>query len=496
MRIFIIFALSLFCMSLAAQPIVVNEANATKKGIVEKDLDKKYGNAPEVGTDIPISISSKFRNAYNDVLGSDIRVKTYITSQVYFNDRGKVDYCIYKVDETMRVVMNQTGKPAPPKQNLDSLSKVIDAGLPEQLKDYVSRRHVGRKGHMVLYSVLEISKPDPREVAKQDSLMKKLMAENKGSEHQVIVRDSVVKSLEEALAVKDSLKVKELFIEKAMLETVPAVIYRFPNLEMLSLSDNDIEQVDIDLSRLPKLNHLKLTGNILRNNSLQLTSNKTLKLLNLQSNQITDIPDAVRNCKKLETLWLGRNTMTGLTNRSFRKLKQIQDINFYKSQIAVLPVGIKKMKGLQVLDLYYNDLTVLPKSISKLKNLTHLAVAHNELTILPYKIGKMKNMNTVFAHHNRLSKLPESIVKVKNLQTLDLGYNWFTNFPNQLTSFTNLQELDLSANNFTEFPTQLLSITQLEKLHLRGNPFLTDDSETKYGKQFSLLKDKDIEVFY
>jgi len=496
MRIFIIFTLSLFCMSLAAQPIVVSETNATKKGIVEKDLDKKYGNAPEVGTDIPLSISSKFRNAYNTVLGSDIRVKTYITSQVYFNDKGKVDYCIYKLDENMRVIMNQSGKPAPPKQNLDSLSRVIDAGLADQLKDYVSRRHVGRKGQMVLYSVLEISKPDPKEVAKQDSLMKKFMAENKSSEHKVVVRDSVVKSLEGALAIKDSLKVKELIIEKAMLETVPVVIYRFPNLEMLSLSDNDIEQVDIDLSRLPKLNHLKLTGNILRNDALKLSSNKTLKLLNLQSNQITDIPDAVRNCKKLETLWLGRNTITGLTNRSFRKLKQVKDINFYKSQIAVLPSGIKKMKGLQVLDLYYNDLTILPKSITKLKKLTHLAVAHNELSELPAKMGKMKNLNTLFAHHNRLSKLPESIVKMKNLQVVDLGYNWFTNFPEQLTSFASLQELDLSANNFTEFPTQILAIKQLDKLHLRGNPFLTEDRETKYDKQFSLLKSKNIEVFY
>jgi Leucine-rich repeat (LRR) protein len=496
MRIFIVFALSLFCLSLVAQPVVVSKTDLAKKGIVEKDLDSKYGNAPEMGTDIPLSLSKTFTKAYNAVLGTDIKAKTYISTQVYFNDNGKVEYCIYKVDETMRVVMNQTGKTPPPKQNLDSLSRVIDAGLPSELKDYVSRRHVGRKGQIVLYSILEVSKPDSKEVARQDSLMKKFMAENKGSERTVVVRDSVIKSLEEALAIKDSLKVKELIIEKAMLETVPEVIYRFSNLEMLSLSDNDIEQVDIDLTRLPKLNHLKLTGNILRNDRLKLTSNKTLKLLNLQSNQITDIPDAVRNCKKLETLWLGRNTMTGLTNRSFRKLKQVRDINFYKSHIAVLPSGIKKLKGLQVLDLYYNDLSVLPKTVSKLKKLTHLAVAHNHITELPAKLGNLSNMNTLFAHHNRLSKLPESMGKMKNLQVLDLGYNWFTNFPQQLTSFGSLQELDLSANNFTEFPTELLSITQLEKLHLRGNPFLTDDRETKYGKQFSLLKGKNIEVFY
>ncbi|MCE7039779.1 leucine-rich repeat domain-containing protein [Dyadobacter sp. CY312] len=496
MRIFIIFTLSLLSISLAAQPVVVSKADVAKKGIVEKELDKTYGSIPEVGNEIPLSMSTRFNAAYNSVLGSDIRVKTYILTQVYFNDKGKVDYCIYKVDETMRMVMNQTGKPAPPKQNLDSLSKVIDSGLPAKLADYVSRRHVGRKGQLSVYTVLEVSKPDPKEVARQDSLMKKFMAENKGSEHKVVVRDSVIKSLEGALAIKDSLKVKELIIEKAMLEAVPGVIYRFPNLEMLSLSDNDIEQVDIDLSRLPKLNHLKLTGNILRNDGLKLTSNKTLKLLNLQSNQLTDIPDAVRNCKKLETLWLGRNSITGLTNRSFRKLKQVKDINFYKSQIAALPAGIKKMKGLQVLDLYYNNLTVLPNSISKLKRLTHLAVAHNELTDLPAKIGKMKNMNTLFAHHNRLSKLPGSIVKMKNLQVVDLGYNWFTNFPQQLTALDNLQELDLSANNFTEFPTQILAIKQLDKLHLRGNPFLTEDRETRYDKQFSLLKSKNIEVFY
>lgn len=496
MKIIIFILFSLTGISLVAQPVVLNPLTIKQQSTDNKALDKQYPGDPEVGLEIPHSIFFKIKDIYGKALGTDIRKKMYFNTTLYFNDQGRIDFWKYEVDERGRMVIINGERNEKSKLNSDSLYRVVDQALPPLLQKYVSKRHVGKKGQLTVWTFIDATNPDPKEVAKEDSMMKKFLKEANGTKKVIVKKDSVVKTLEEALVIKDTLRVKELMIESALLEAVPQVIYRFPNLELLSLANNDIEQVDIDFKRFPKLNHLKLTGNILPNNSLHFTDNKSLKLLNLQSNLLTDIPDGVRNCKKLETLWLGRNEMSGLSNRSFRKLKQVKDINFYKAHIEVLPQGVKKLKGLEVLDLYYNQLTSLPKSVTKLKKLTHLAVANNLLAELPGKVGKLKSLTNLYAHHNRLSKLPEGISGLENLQVLDLGFNWFTNFPAQVTVFPKLQELDLSSNNFTEFPTQILNIKQLDKLFLRGNPFLNGDREVKYEKQFGFLKSKDIEVFY
>ncbi len=496
MKIIIFILFSLLGMSLGAQPIVINPSNIQQNKQDIKGLDARYPGDPDVGLDIPHSIVVQVKEIYGKALGNDIRHKMYFNTTLYINDQGKIDHWKYRADEQGRMVILKKENNTQSRLNADSIYRVVDLALPALMKKFISRRHLGKKGQLTVWTFIEANNPDPKEVAKQDSLMKKFVKENNRAEKVIVKKQSVIKSLEEALTIQDTLGVKELMLESALLDAVPQVIYRFPNLELLSLANNDIEQVKIDFKRLPKLKHLKLTGNILRNTSLQLTENKSLKLLNLQSNLLTDIPDGVRNCKKLETLWLGLNELSDLSNGSFRKLKEVKDVNFYKAHIEVLPRGIKKLKGLEVLDLYYNQLTSLPESVTKLKKLTHLAVANNQLAELPTKVGKFKNLTNLYAHHNRLSKLPKSISQLENLEILDLGFNWFTDFPAAVTTFSKLQELDLSSNNFTEFPVEILALQKMDKLYLRGNPFLKEDREARYGQQFGLLKSKNIEVFY
>lgn len=453
--------------------------SAQPKVLVQKDVSKEFGRKLDLeypSVEGPVrqnshSVQTTFENIYAKILRAD-KFKEYMAwNTLYLNAEGKIDYLVLSVTRGYRGAdgKKQEGDPV-----ADSLAAIVSEQLANHLTDFVSRRTIGSKTAITVF-VSFYTKP-----------IKEVRAR----------KDSVVNGLAEAIATKDTLKVKTLGLAQNLLTTLPEVIYRFPNLEELFLSDNDIESIDLDMARLPKLRHLDLSKNILRDNSIAIRKNKSLKLLNLQMNLITDIPRAARNCKKLETLWLGNSHMSGLTNASFRKLKSVKDINFYKAEINTLPKGIRKMRRLEVLDLYYNKLETLPKSITKLKKLTHLAVSHNQITALPPRIDRMKSVHTLYAHHNHLSKLPERIGRMQALRIVDLGYNWFTTFPPQLVAFTNLQELDLSSNNFPDFPMQLLQIRKLDKLHLRGNPFLGQDAERKYSDQLSQLKQKNIEVFY
>lgn len=469
MKIFFTVLLLVAGIGLAAQPVVLIHKD------VPKDLSQKlrhdYLNVEGEVNEKPHTVQTAFERIYGQILETDKFRDYTVWNTLYLNEKGKIDYLVLAVTSGFRPV---NGKQREESTVADSLATIISSRIAPYLTDFVSRRTVGAKTSIIVF-VGFFTRP-PREPH--------------------IKKDSVVHGLVEAVATKDTLKVKTLALGQNLLTSVPEVIYRFPNLEELFLGDNDIENVDLDMARLPKLRHLDLSKNILRDNSIAISKNKSLQLLNVQKNLITDIPHAARNCKKLETLWLGNNQLTGLTNASFSKLKPVKDLNFYKANVAVLPKGIRKMRRLEVLDLYYNKLETLPKSITKLKRLTHFAVSHNQLTALPKRIDKLKRVHTLYAHHNHLSKLPERITRMKELRIVDLGYNWLTTFPSQLVAFTNLQELDLSGNNFPEFPMQLLQIRKLDKLHLRGNPFLGQDAERKYSEQLSQLKKKNIEVFY
>ncbi|MDR6804082.1 hypothetical protein J2Y45_001351 [Dyadobacter sp. BE34] len=469
MRIFLTIFLLVASLGLSAQPVVLLQKDVSKE--LAQKLNREYQNNEGPVNQTPHSVRTVFDNIYRQILQTD-KFKEYMAwNKLYLNAEGKIDYLVVSVTKSFQLA---DGKKKEDTSVADSLAAAVSAQLTPYLSDFVSRRTIGTKTAITVF-VSFYNRPLTEPQAR---------------------KDSVVNGLAEAMATKDTLKVKTLALGQNLLTSIPEVIYRFPNLEELFLGDNDLETVNIDMARLPKLRQLDLSRNILRDNSIAISKNKSLELLNLQMNLITDVPRAARNCKKLETLWLGNNRLSGLTNASFRKLRQVKDLNFYKAELAVLPKGIRKMRGLEVLDLYYNKLETLPKSITRLKRLTHFAVSYNQLTALPKRMDKLKSVHTIYAHHNHLSKLPERITRMKKLRIVDLGYNWLTTFPAELASFTNLEELDLSANNFPEFPMQLLQIRKLDKLHLRGNPFLGQDAERKYSDQLSQLKSKNIEVFY
>lgn len=394
------------------------------------------------------------------VIAKDATPGIMIMTQILINQQGNVDYIIFDL---------QTRG-----YNIDSLNQIVKQSFSQNVLKWKLTEKLLKPFQTMMFMSFG-KQVDQRHVRQTDS--------------------SIV-NIENAIAFKDSLKIKKIYFNQLELKNLPDVIYRFPNTEELYLSGNELKKVKIDFKKLPKLKQLHLDGNNLTNNNLVLTKNKSLELLNLKGNKFTTIPAAARSCKNLSSLWLGGNKLTDLANRSFRKLKKVQDLNFYKSELAILPKGIKKMKSLEVLDLYYNHLETLPASITKLKNLTQLAVSNNQLKELPEDMDKLANVHTFYAHHNKLSKLPESLSNMKKLNILDLGYNWFYNFPTQIMALDSLHELDLSGNNLPEFPSVLVQFRKLDKVYLRGNPFTDKDVEKKYASQLKTLKGNNVEVFY
>ncbi len=413
-----------------------------------------------------ISPTDFYKEMYQSLkkyIGDKHRPAVVVGCYIFLDENGKVQQVILN---TASPVVNVTD------EHFDLIQKAYE----EVLKTFVfevTKNSQGKKKQYI-YDYHWIGKP-ARKVFKGDSLLHDIASLN---------------------TFMDTLKIKKLYLHDLELTKVPDAIYRFPNVTELYIDQNEIDTLKIDFKKLPRLKLIKAQNNLLTEGSIHLSRNKSLEILNLNQNKLLDIPKVAKKCKRLQSIWFAENMLTGLSKRSYKKIKQVTDLNFYKTGLTVLPRGIKKIKRLEVLDLYHNQLTVLPEEVVKLKRLTHLAVAHNKLKEMPTKLYKLRNLEVLYAHHNWISYLPERIGDMQKIRILDIGYNWFTNFPTQITQLQNLNELDLSSNNFNEFPLELLKMSHVGKIFLRGNPFIDTNTEAKYAGHIKTLTDKNMEVFY
>ncbi|UHG93020.1 leucine-rich repeat domain-containing protein [Spirosoma oryzicola] len=308
----------------------------------------------------------------------------------------------------------------------------------------------------------------------------------------------IISTLEAAEKTTRPDTVTMLAFNQLELSSVPEIVYRFPRLEELDLSKNNLHELPARLTAaIPTLKRLSLLYNAIPDDSVFITSNKHLVALNLQGNKLTRIPNSVRQNRRLESLWMGNNKLKELDVKTLRSLRRLNDLNLYNAGLTQLPKGIRRLKHVRVLDLYYNKFTELPSQLGKMKRLEQLAVAHNDLKELPKSLTKLHRLQVLYAHHNRLSQLPTAFDKMTNLTVLDLGYNWFSVAPNVLAELPSLEELDLSNNNLQDLPRSLGALKRLKKLHLRSNPLSGEKVKTgPYAPLIHQLEANRTEVFY
>jgi Leucine-rich repeat (LRR) protein len=454
---------ALFCflnVSAFAQARVIPFSDTTKLGIELAKLKKQYREPGRKDWEKNIEQQHFYQwKHFKEKVGRYfVRNKAgfEVSYQTYVNKDGKIDYLLYQIKSPIS----------------DSLHAIFK----EKLQQYADSYTDSLKMASVLSGYDRVGI---------------ILKERKPTKGHTLV------TVEEAQATTQPDTVKILNLSGLGLEEVPAEIYRFANLEELFLGGNEIKTINIDLKRLPKLQMLYLGNNGLTDGSLSLIPNKTLQILNLQDNAFTDIPAVVRANKNLKSLWLGGNPLTNMHNGSFKKLRKLEDINFYKCGLKKLPKGIAKLRKLEIIDLYYNNLTELPKSMGRLKKLQQLAVSFNELKALPRQLDKLPNLHTIYAHHNRISQLSAGMGGLKSLQLLDVNHNWLSDFPMAVTKIIPLQDLDLSHNNLSELPTEIVQMRALKKLFVNGNPFLKDANLMSRNKPIlKTLENNKTEVFY
>ncbi|BFM12644.1 hypothetical protein R50072_27970 [Simiduia litorea] len=124
-------------------------------------------------------------------------------------------------------------------------------------------------------------------------------------------------------------------------------LLQFKNLETISLYNNKLEHIDIDLESLPKLKTLNLARNNLTN--IDISALNELGNLYLFANQLTTL--SLSNLPKLEVLKANNNVLTQFSYANTPKLKKIYIFN---NQLET--INIYDLPALQYMDCRENPM--------------------------------------------------------------------------------------------------------------------------------------------
>jgi Leucine-rich repeat (LRR) protein len=177
-------------------------------------------------------------------------------------------------------------------------------------------------------------------------------------------------SIEEAL--KNPEKVYRLNLSNQNISLAGDKWTMFKNLQYLSLKDDHLKTIPVEIGNL-----------------------ENLRVLDLSGNDFELLPATFSNLKKLEELILN-------DEKNF-KIDSNMDI------LATIP-------NLRILHLENDHLDKLPINFSSLKNLEKLYLNNNEFTRFPTEIKGLKNLKYIDIHQNRI---PPN--RFQNIQQQNMG---------------------------------------------------------------------------
>lgn len=252
--------------------------------------------------------------------------------------------------------------------------------------------------------------------------------------------------------------------ERQGYKILPEEIFEYPDLEVLSVAENELEVLD------------ERIGSFSRLYSLDLCYNK-----------LQELPDSFAQLQALEYLRLERNQFSTFPSVLF-KLPKLRYVYLMNNELTSIPAGIGNWKQLEVLDLWNNQLHTLPATMAQLHRLERLNLTFNQFKVFPASLCALPKLRVLRLKRNQLQQLPTSISQLQQLQALDLAFNPLEDLPASMAQLSELRELITTSNQFLTFPTVLLDLPQLTNLSTLDLEFRLGLGTKKLQTLFSILK--------
>lgn len=161
----------------------------------------------------------------------------------------------------------------------------------------------------------------------------------------------------------------------------------FNKLERLSLADNKITNVPVEIGELVLLKYLNLNNN------------------NNGGTRISSLPNEISSLSLLEQLWLSENSFTEIPI-SILSLTSLKIIHFSSNQLTEIPSNISNLVNLETLDVSHNKITEIAKGVGSLNKLKEFRFNNNKIQKLPNELTNLTNLNKISAVGNQIMDLP------------------------------------------------------------------------------------------
>ncbi|KAF7849857.1 hypothetical protein BT93_L0207 [Corymbia citriodora subsp. variegata] len=216
-----------------------------------------------------------------------------------------------------------------------------------------------------------------------------------------------------------------------------------------------------------------------------------IQMLSLLDNQFSGLlPETLTQCKELIILWLSYNRFQGSIPQDIGSLQKLQKLYIGANNLTgTIPQTISNMSSLHKLDIGGNHIEgEIPSEIGNLVNLQRMGLEGNLLIgEVPQEVFNISSLEALILTDNSLSgSLPLGRdLSLPNLGALLLSHNGFSgNIPQSFSNFSDLFSFDAGENQLSgPIPTSLGNLKNLEYFVISSNQ-LTGDT---YGSELSFL---------
>jgi Leucine-rich repeat (LRR) protein len=154
------------------------------------------------------------------------------------------------------------------------------------------------------------------------------------------------------------------------------------NIKVLSVLDNHLTQLPVEICNLSKLTRLEVGHNKLVKLPSCLGQLSFLKYLDCSSNSIEEFPSELSGLTSLETIFLGRNQQLDQQQvlTALSQVPNLKKLDISECNLTHIDASIGNFHRLKNLGLWGNDLTTLPSTMSQIKELVVVDISNNCLS--------------------------------------------------------------------------------------------------------------------
>ncbi|PSU34587.1 protein kinase domain-containing protein [Photobacterium lutimaris] len=174
---------------------------------------------------------------------------------------------------------------------------------------------------------------------------------------------------------------------------------------------------------LSGIQHLKLSEDLTEFPLEILSLADSLEILDLSNNQLNALPDELSQLHKLKILFASNNHFESLPEVLGQCL-ELEMIGFKSNKIKQVPANSLPPK-LRWLILTNNRIETLPESLGERPRLQKLALAGNCLTHLPQSMAQLCNLELLRISANELTECPDQLLNLPKLAWFAFAGNPF-----------------------------------------------------------------------